>query len=122
MRQNVRRSIRSDVPDMNDVTAWTAARAREHYNVERWGEGYVDVTPEGHVAVRPHRDRSPASIDLFELAQRLPREGLALPVLVRFNNILHDRVDALTGAFAAAIQESGYRGHYTAVYPIKVNQ
>src|SRR4029077_10282103 len=45
-----------------------------------------------------------------------------LPVLVRFVDILHDRVDALTGAFNEVIAELGYGGAYTAVYPIKVNQ
>ncbi len=54
--------------------------------------------------------------------KRLQRDGLALPVLVRFTDILHDRVDALTGAFAEVIAELKYRGAYTAVYPIKVNQ
>jgi arginine decarboxylase len=105
---------------------WTAAQARELYNIPHWGEGYFDVgetgAEKGHVLVRPFRERSPVAIDLYELAQRLPKEGLQLPVLVRFNNILHDRVDALTGAFAAMIEELDYKGRYTAVYPIKVNQ
>ncbi|MCI0750085.1 MAG: biosynthetic arginine decarboxylase [Nevskiales bacterium] len=105
---------------MNDTGGWRAEQARELYNIEHWGEGYFDVAANGHLMVRPRRDGT--AIDLFELAQRLPREGLPLPVLVRFNNILHDRVDALTGAFAAVIQKHGYRGRYTAVYPIKVNQ
>ncbi|HVT36399.1 MAG TPA: biosynthetic arginine decarboxylase [Nevskiaceae bacterium] len=105
---------------MNDMTAWTAADARELYNMPLWGEGYFDVNEAGHVVVRPHRNAG--AIDLYELAQRLPREGLKLPVLVRFNDILHDRVDALTGAFAHVIDELGYQGRYTAVYPIKVNQ
>src|SRR3546814_4470209 len=61
-------------------------------------------------------------MDLYERAQRLPKEGLQLPVLVRVVNILHDRVDQLTGAFADVIAELGYQGQYTAVYPIKVNQ
>ncbi|MGH8460919.1 MAG: biosynthetic arginine decarboxylase [Stenotrophobium sp.] len=105
---------------------WTAADARDLYNIPHWGEGYFDVAESGpargHVLVRPFRDRSPVAIDLYELAQRLPKEGLQLPVLVRFNNILHDRVDALTGAFAEMIAELDYKGSYTAVYPIKVNQ
>ena len=105
---------------MNDTGGWRAEHARELYNIPHWGEGYFDVASNGHLLVKPRRDAT--GIDLFELAQRLPKEGLALPVLVRFNNILHDRVDALTGAFAGVIQELGYRGHYTAVYPIKVNQ
>jgi arginine decarboxylase len=101
---------------------WTAAQARDLYNMPQWGEGYFDVSERGHVIVRPHPGHPEATIDLYELAQRLPREGLALPVLLRFVDILHDRVDALTGAFAAVIDELGYAGRYTAVYPIKVNQ
>jgi arginine decarboxylase len=107
---------------MNDSGGWRAQQARELYNMAHWGEGYFDVAGNGRLVVRPHRDRSPVTIDLFELAQRLPREGLPLPVLVRFNDILHDRVDALAGAFAGVIAEHGYGGRYTAVYPIKVNQ
>lgn len=109
---------------MNDKAppAWDLDQARELYNLPQWGEGYFDVGADGHVQVRPFRDRPAAAIDLYALARRLPREGLPLPVLVRFVNILHDRVDQLTGAFAAVIAELGYRGRYTAVYPIKVNQ
>lgn len=87
-----------------------------------WGEGYFDVSDAGHVVVRPFRERSGVSVDLFELAQRLPAEGLDLPVLVRFTDILRDRVDALAGAFGGVIAEYGYQGRYTGVYPIKVNQ
>ncbi|WP_028081589.1 biosynthetic arginine decarboxylase [Solimonas soli] len=101
---------------------WDVAQARELYNVPQWGEGYFDVAADGHLRVRPFRERSAVSIDLYELARRLPAEGLELPVLVRFVNILHDRVDQLTGAFASVIDELGYEGRYTAVYPIKVNQ
>ena len=109
-------------PSKAVAKSWTAADARELYNLPHWGEGYFDVNDAGHVVVRPFRERSPVTIDLYELARQLPREGLPLPVLVRFSNILHDRVDALTGAFAEVIRELGYQGKYTAVYPIKVNQ
>lgn len=107
-------------------TSWTAAGARERYNLPQWGEGYFDVgdagASAGHVLVRPFRDPNGPAIDLYEIARSLPLEGLELPVLVRFNNILEDRVDALTGAFAHEIEDLGYEGRYTAVYPIKVNQ
>src|SRR5437899_2714339 len=107
---------------MNDMKGWQAADARELYNIAHWGEGYFDVGANGHLLVRPHRARSPVGIDLYELAQKLQHDGLALPVLVRFTDILHDRVDALAGAFGEVIAELNYRGAYTAVYPIKVNQ
>lgn len=101
---------------------WDLAQARERYNLPHWGEGYFDVNDQGHLLVRPDRGRSPAGIDLYALARSLPGQGLQLPVLVRFLDILHDRVDQLTGAFASVIEELHYQGRYTAVYPIKVNQ
>ena len=101
---------------------WTSADAVDLYNIDHWGEGYFNVSPEGHVIVRPHGPGSKVAIDLHALARKLPREGLELPVLVRFTDILHDRVDVLTSAFAAVIEEMDYAGQYTAVYPIKVNQ
>ena len=100
--------------------SWQPSQARALYNIPQWSEGYVDVNPAGHLTVRPFKT-GPA-VDLAALATRLPREGLELPVLVRFTDILRDRVDALTGAFAEVIREYEYGGRYTAVYPIKVNQ
>jgi len=104
---------------MNDV-GWSAASARDLYNVPYWGDGYFDVAPNGHLLVKPTRNGT--AVDLYELARSLPQQGLDLPVLLRFNAILHDRVDALTGAFGEVIRELGYGARYTAVYPIKVNQ
>ncbi|WP_428380502.1 biosynthetic arginine decarboxylase [Nevskia ramosa] len=101
---------------------WTPADSVDLYNIAKWGDGYFDVNDAGHVIVRPQGAGSAVTIDLHELAERLPREGLDLPVLVRFTDILKDRVDVLTGAFAYVIKELHYSGHYTAVYPIKVNQ
>src|SRR5579885_509929 len=108
--------------DRSRSAAWTPADAQRLYNMPQWGEGYFEVGDHGHVQVRPFRDASPVAVDLYELARRLQREGLALPVLVRFTDILRDRVDALTGAFDEVIADYAYRGRYTAVYPIKVNQ
>jgi len=105
-----------------DRNTWTRLDALDLYNVPHWGEGYFDVSAEGHVIVQPQGPGSKHTLDLYRLAQALPREGLALPVLVRFTDILRDRVDRLTGAFADVIAEYSYRGGYTAVYPIKVNQ
>ena len=100
---------------------WTIEQAASTYGLPHWSGGYFAVAPAGHLQVRPHRDEG-AAIDLPELTADLRAQGVSLPVLVRFNDILHDRIDTLCGAFAAARAQYDYDGHYTAVYPIKVNQ
>lgn len=100
---------------------WTIQQARTGYNIAHWGGGYFDINARGHICVQPDRQRA-GTIDLHELALALPESGLTLPVLVRFTDILHDRVRTLVDAFAGAMGEDDYSGGYTAVYPIKVNQ
>ncbi len=104
------------------TTRWSSARSRDIYGIEHWGEGYFDINDEGHVVVRPAGRDTGATLDLMAIIQSVRQEGLTLPVLVRFTDILRDRIVRLAGAFEAARQEYGYRGRYTPVYPIKVNQ
>ncbi|GAB2793627.1 biosynthetic arginine decarboxylase [Halomonas shantousis] len=101
----------------------TAAQARRTYNIDQWGSGYFDVDDHGHAVVRPlgSEVEGPA-LSLDTLVDQLRQAGLRLPVLVRFTDILHDRVEQLCAAFDAAMSEETYQGGYTAVYPIKVNQ
>src|SRR5690606_5094340 len=49
-------------------------------------------------------------------------QGVALPVLLRFSDILRSRVRQLNERFVAAREEYGYTGGYTSVYPIRVKQ
>jgi arginine decarboxylase len=100
---------------------WTAADASEFYDVPGWGKGYFSVSPEGSLLVHPERDPT-RSIDLKELIERLQLRGLDLPILLRFNGILKDRLRELHDVFANAIREHDYKGSYTCVYPVKVNQ
>jgi arginine decarboxylase len=102
--------------------AWTIESARELYNIEGWGAGYFDINARGHVVVRPDRDRPDRALDLFDLARDLEEQGVALPVLLRFSDILQSRIESLSERFELAIKEFEYQGGYTSVYPIKVNQ
>ena len=102
--------------------AWTIESARELYNIEGWGAGYFDINERGHVVVRPDRDRPDRALDLFDLARDLEEQGVALPVLLRFSDILQSRIESLSERFESAIKEFEYQGGYTSVYPIKVNQ
>ncbi len=93
----------------------------QDYGIHRWGDGFFGINQRGHVVARPLR-AGKAEIDLYQLAHDVRESGLAWPVLVRFTDILHERVAALCGAFDRAMEEFEYSGHYMAVYPIKVNQ
>lgn len=106
---------------MRTDSTWNLDSARQLYRIRNWGNGYFDINDQGHVAMcLPH---SQQQVDLYAFAQRVHQEnGMRFPLLVRFVNVLHDRVQRLQIAFNKAIAESGRASHYTAIYPIKVNQ
>ena len=104
------------------MTDWDIQQARELYSIERWGDGYFDVSARGHLLVRPRGDQAAGEIDLADLAVDLRAGGRHFPLLVRFADILRDRVRTLYEAFHQARATDDYQGAYTAVYPIKVNQ
>jgi arginine decarboxylase len=102
--------------------AWSIESARALYNVEGWGAGYFDINERGRVIVRPNPDRPDLTADLRDLAHDLEGQGIALPVLLRFSDILKSRIETLSERFSSAMKEFEYSGGYTTVYPIKVNQ
>jgi len=104
------------------IEGWDIEAARTMYNIDGWGGGYFDINARGHVVVRPGRDHPGRELDLFEVARDLEEQGVALPVLLRFSDVLRSRIEALSTAFERAMKENEYRGGYTTVYPIKVNQ
>jgi len=101
---------------------WTIDAARALYNIEGWGAGFFDINDRGHVIVRPDHDRPDHVVDLYEITNDLEEQGIALPVLLRFSDILRSRIEHLTTRFEQAREEFNYSGGYTTVYPIKVNQ
>ncbi|MFM7413459.1 MAG: arginine decarboxylase, partial [Planctomycetota bacterium] len=104
-----------------ELEHWSTADAADLYEVARWGNGYFSVGPNGHLLVHPDKDPT-KSINLKQLVDRLQVRGIDLPILLRFADILKHRLGELHGVFANAMQESGYRGSYCCVYPVKVNQ
>jgi arginine decarboxylase len=110
------------VAEQAPVTPWSIDAARSLYNVEGWGAGYFDINDRGHVIVRPDPLRPHLTLDLRDLAADLEGQGIQLPVLLRFSDILRSRIETLSERFANAIKEFEYTGGYTTVYPIKVNQ
>ena len=104
------------------MSDWTINNARNVYNTPYWGQGYFDIAQDGSVIARPDVNNPTNTIGLSQLADELIAAGASLPVLVRFPDILHHRVDSLCSVFNQAIENYGYQGDYLAVYPIKVNQ
>jgi arginine decarboxylase len=102
-------------------TTWTIKDAEKLYNMSGWGQGYFRISPEGHVTVHPDANRK-RGLDLYNLAMDLNEQGVGLPLLLRFSDILRSRITALAAEFGSAIKEFGYDATYTTVYPIKVNQ
>lgn len=96
-------------------------RCNQIYAIDRWGEGYFGINGDGHLYARPDPE-GPTQVDLVTLAGQIDAEGLSLPILVRFKDILRHRVESLHRAFADAARTHGYGGRYQPVYPIKVNQ
>jgi arginine decarboxylase len=100
---------------------WTVKDAEKLYNMSGWGLGYFRINADGHVTVHPDANRK-RGLDLYHLATDLHAQGVGLPLLLRFSDILKSRIEALSGEFFNAIKEFGYDGSYTTVYPVKVNQ
>lgn len=100
---------------------WTAADARELYEIARWGKGYFGIGDNGQVKIFPTKDAS-RSIDLKQLVDDLQLRGISLPTLIRFSDVLQHRLKDIFEAFQSAIAQHDYGGRYICVYPIKVNQ
>ena len=103
------------------TSPWSATEAAEMYDVPRWGQGYFSVSEQGHLQVHPTKEPG-RSVDLKRLVDRLQLRGLAVPILIRFTDILKHRLGEIHGAFQSAINQNQYQGKYCCVYPIKVNQ
>lgn len=103
------------------MTAWSPDQARKTYSIPHWSEGYFDVDAGGRIVVRPGGEQGPTVV-LPEVIDAALDAGANMPLLVRFPDILGDRLRKLQAAFAQAQAEWDYKGGYTAVYPIKVNQ
>lgn len=105
----------------DSIRSWRVRDAVELYGIDRWGAGYFKVNEKGNVEIQP-RGKDGPRIDLKDLVDDLIRRGIELPILIRFTDILRDRIARLHGAFGKAINEYGYAGCYMGAYPIKVNQ
>ena len=101
--------------------SWKIEDSEALYRIQGWGEPYFSINAAGHVTVSPKGDRG-GSLDLFELVNALKQRNLGLPILIRFSDILEDRIERLNACFAKAIARYNYPGVYRGVFPVKCNQ
>jgi arginine decarboxylase len=106
-------------PDMSRL--WKIEHSEELYRIEGWGQPYFSINAAGHITVSPKGDRG-GSLDLYELVNALKQRNLGLPMLIRFSDILEDRIERLNACFAKAIARYNYPGIYRGVFPVKCNQ
>ncbi len=99
---------------------WHVEDSAELYNIHGWGVSYFDINEKGHVVVTPKKDS--VQIDLREVMDELALRDIQAPVLLRFPDILDNRIERMRQCFDKAAAEYGYKGECYSVYPIKVNQ
>ena len=107
--------------DATPPPPWNIDAARALYNIQRWGAKYFDINEAGHVVAHPLQENG-ATVDITDVIEEAKSRGLKFPLLVRFQDILRHRVEAINLAFRGSIAEFNYQGKYRGVFPIKVNQ
>ena len=99
---------------------WKIEDSAELYNISGWGRNYFSINDKGHVVVTPRPDSFP--VDLKHVMDELQVRDLTSPVLLRFPDILDNRIEKISNCFAKAAKEYDYKAKNFMIYPIKVNQ
>ena len=99
---------------------WRIEDSAELYNINGWGRQYFSINSKGNVAVTPREGY--ASVDLREVMDELQVRDITSPVLLRFPDILDNRIEKISKCFAIASKQYNYKGQNYIIYPIKVNQ
>ncbi len=99
---------------------WRIEDSEELYNINGWGRNYFSVNERGHIVVSPRKGY--ASVDLKEVMDELQVRDISAPVLLRFPDILDNRIEKISNCFHQASEQYGYTAQNFMIYPIKVNQ
>ncbi|MBW4633133.1 MAG: biosynthetic arginine decarboxylase [Iphinoe sp. HA4291-MV1] len=121
LKSNKQKKLLPPVVTSDASHPWTIEDSEELYRIQGWGQPYFSINAAGHITVSPKGDRG-GSLDLYELVNALKQRNLGLPLLIRFSDILEDRIERLSACFAKAIARYNYPGVYRGVFPIKCNQ
>jgi arginine decarboxylase len=100
---------------------WRIEDSAELYNINGWGNGYFSINEKGNIQVTPRKNEN-NSVDLGELMRELYLRDVSAPVLIRFPEILDNRIEKISSSFQVASKEYEYEAQNYIIYPIKVNQ
>jgi arginine decarboxylase len=106
---------------LTPTKSWDLLRATQAYAIDRWGAPYFSINYRGDIVVSPRQEQG-ASLTLPKVVSVAQERGLTFPLVLRFQDLLRDRVVILNETFRTVIKEANYQGNYTGVFPIKVNQ
>lgn len=101
---------------------WTIQNSLDLYKIHNWGAKMFSVNKKGELTATPFNGNEKKSISILEVVKELQEEGIEAPYVIRFHDILHQRVQKINLAFKEVITEEEYSGKYLGVFPIKVNQ
>lgn len=99
---------------------WTIEDSKELYNINGWGTSYFGVNESGNIFVNPSKNN--VKIDIREVIDELALRDVTPPVLLRFPDILDNRIEKMASCFKKAAKEYNYKGESFIIYPVKVNQ
>ena len=86
---------------------WRIEVSEELYNITGWGASYFGINEKGHVVVTPRKNG--VAVDLRDLMDELQLRDVEAPVLVRFPDILDNRIEKIANCFKQAAGEYGYK-------------
>jgi arginine decarboxylase len=101
---------------------WTVDDSINLYGVNRWGLGYFGISETGNATIKAPTANGTQTIEFAEIIEGLKQRGLEMPVMLRLENMVDDRITILNESFGRAIKEANFKGQYRGVFPIKVNQ
>lgn len=102
--------------------SWSISDSAHNYGIDQWGANYFNICPNGNVTIQNPFASNAKPIPLIDIIQGMQERGLAMPSILRIENLLDERIRSLNEAFARAISATNYQNVYRGVYPIKVNQ
>ena len=102
------------------MSKWRVEDSAELYNINGWGLKYFSINEKGHMRVTPKQTYT--GVDLVEVMEELRQRNISAPVLLRFPDILDNRIEKISSCFKKAAKEYDYQAQNFIIYPIKVNQ